>query len=147
MTDPPRCAGTRCRSYRDSQQLHRGIHRCRYPNLRVAFIDEQKVPRADGNGQETKFFSVLIRYAKEDPGVPRTRETVGRTLFAVQGGRIEEVYRVQLPCNPIIGEGKPENQNHAIIFTRGEALQATNPRARAKTHALTHTAAYTTEFR
>jgi hypothetical protein len=89
----------------------------------------------------------LIRYAKEDPGVPRTRETVERTLFAVQGGRIEEVYRVQLPCNPIIGEGKPENQNHAIIFTRGEALQATNPRARAKTHALTHTAAYTTEFR
>jgi hypothetical protein len=96
----------------------------RYPNLRVAFIDEQKVPRADGNGEETKFYSVLIRYAKEDPGVPRTRETVGRTLFAVQGGRIEEVYRVQLPCNPIIGEGKPENQNHAIIFTRGEALQA-----------------------
>lgn len=22
-----------------------------------------------------------------------------------------------------LGEGKPENQNHAIIFTRGEALQ------------------------
>ena len=23
----------------------------------------------------------------------------------------------------MLGEGKPENQNHAIIFTRGEALQ------------------------
>lgn len=23
-----------------------------------------------------------------------------------------------------LGEGKPENQNHAIVFTRGEALQA-----------------------
>jgi callose synthase len=37
---------------------------------------------------------------------------------------IREVYRVQLPGDPIIGEGKPENQNHAIIFTRGEVLQA-----------------------
>ena len=24
----------------------------------------------------------------------------------------------------MIGEGKPENQNHGIIYTRGEALQA-----------------------
>lgn len=36
---------------------------------------------------------------------------------------IVEVYRVRLPGNPVIGEGKPENQNHAIIFTRGECLQ------------------------
>ena len=33
---------------------------------------------------------------------------------------------MRLPGNPIadkIGEGKPENQNHAMIFTRGTALQ------------------------
>ena len=24
----------------------------------------------------------------------------------------------------MIGEGKPENQNHAVIFTRGETIQA-----------------------
>ena len=36
---------------------------------------------------------------------------------------IKEVYRVKLPGNPMIGEGKPENQNHAIVFTRGELLQ------------------------
>lgn len=29
-----------------------------------------------------------------------------------------------MPGSAIIGEGKPENQNHAIIFTRGEAVQA-----------------------
>ncbi|KAF8408946.1 hypothetical protein HHK36_005016 [Tetracentron sinense] len=35
-----------------------------------------------------------------------------------------EIYRIKLPGRPTdIGEGKPENQNHAIIFTRGEALQ------------------------
>ncbi|PNT72150.1 hypothetical protein BRADI_2g40441v3 [Brachypodium distachyon] len=37
----------------------------------------------------------------------------------------KEIYRIKLPGKPTeIGEGKPENQNHAIIFTRGEALQA-----------------------
>lgn len=36
----------------------------------------------------------------------------------------QEIYRIKLPGPPtVIGEGKPENQNHAIIFTRGEALQ------------------------
>ena len=40
-----------------------------------------------------------------------------------------ELYRVRLPTNRfssrgvIIGEGKPENQNHAVIFCFGEALQ------------------------
>lgn len=33
------------------------------------------------------------------------------------------MYRIKLPGPPNIGEGKPENQNHGIIFTRGEALQ------------------------
>ncbi|KAH9189347.1 hypothetical protein AeNC1_008675, partial [Aphanomyces euteiches] len=32
-------------------------------------------------------------------------------------------YRVELPGDPIIGEGKPENQNHAVIFSRGELIQ------------------------
>jgi callose synthase len=36
----------------------------------------------------------------------------------------QEVYRIKLPGPVQLGEGKPENQNHAIIFTRGEALQA-----------------------
>jgi hypothetical protein len=30
---------------------------------------------------------------------------------------------VKLPGNPKLGEAKPENQNHAIIFTRGNAVQ------------------------
>ncbi|GMY22214.1 callose synthase 1-like isoform X2 [Fagus crenata] len=35
----------------------------------------------------------------------------------------EVIYRIKLPGPAILGEGKPENQNHAIIFTRGEGLQ------------------------
>jgi callose synthase len=36
---------------------------------------------------------------------------------------LKEIFRIKLPGPAKLGEGKPENQNHAIIFTRGEALQ------------------------
>ncbi|KAG7363584.1 1,3-beta-glucan synthase component-domain containing protein [Nitzschia inconspicua] len=71
----------------------------RFPHLRVAYIDNIRLNR-DG---AAVFYSVLV---KSD----------GR-------GNIVEVYRVRLPGDPVIGEGKPENQNHAMIFTRGEFLQ------------------------
>lgn len=35
----------------------------------------------------------------------------------------QEIYSIKLPGDPKLGEGKPENQNHAIVFTRGEAVQ------------------------
>ena len=44
----------------------------------------------------------------------------GLYLFCVS---VQEIYTVKLPGDPKLGEGKPENQNHAIIFTRGEAVQ------------------------
>lgn len=36
---------------------------------------------------------------------------------------LQVIYRIKLPGPAILGGGKPENQNHAIIFTRGEGLQ------------------------
>jgi callose synthase len=36
---------------------------------------------------------------------------------------LKEIFRIKLPGPAKLGEGKPENQNHALIFTRGEALQ------------------------
>ena len=44
-------------------------------------------------------------------------------LGVAADGSDEVLYKVRLPGNPILGEGKPENQNHAIVFTRGEHLQ------------------------
>ncbi|XP_042483728.1 callose synthase 7-like [Macadamia integrifolia] len=72
-----------------------------YPSLRVAYIDERE---ESVNGKTEKFYySVLLK---------------GGDKYD------EEIYRIKLPGPPTaIGEGKPENQNHAIIFTRGEALQ------------------------
>ena len=70
----------------------------KHTNLRVAYVDGPKKVK-DG---VPKYFSVLIRSLQ---------------------GKIVELYRIELPGNPIVGEGKPENQNHAIIFSRGEMLQ------------------------
>ncbi|EQC32617.1 hypothetical protein SDRG_09930 [Saprolegnia diclina VS20] len=70
----------------------------KHPGLRVAYVDGPKKVK-DG---PPKYFSVLIR---------------------AQGDKITEVYRIELPGDPIIGEGKPENQNQAVVFTRGEMLQ------------------------
>uniref|UniRef100_A0A453K1G3 Glycosyl transferase 48 domain-containing protein n=1 Tax=Aegilops tauschii subsp. strangulata TaxID=200361 RepID=A0A453K1G3_AEGTS len=71
-----------------------------YPALRIAYIDEKEVPLPNGK-MEKHYYSVLVK------------------------GDDEEIYRVKLPGKPTeVGEGKPNNQNHAIIFTRGEALQA-----------------------
>ncbi|XP_031116196.1 putative callose synthase 8 isoform X1 [Ipomoea triloba] len=69
-----------------------------YPSLRVAYVEEKE----EGKSQKT-YSSILVK--------------------AINGFD-QEVYRIKLPGSPNIGEGKPENQNHAIIFTRGEALQA-----------------------
>ncbi|KAI8008496.1 Callose synthase 7 [Camellia lanceoleosa] len=72
-----------------------------YPSLRVAYINEREEP-VDGKPGKN-YYSVLVKG--------------GEKLD-------EEIYRIKLPGPPTeIGEAKPENQNHAIIFTRGEALQ------------------------
>ncbi|XP_020701852.1 callose synthase 7 isoform X1 [Dendrobium catenatum] len=73
----------------------------KYPQLRVAYIDERE--ETVGGKSDKFYYSVLVK----------------------GGDKLdEEIYRIKLPGRPNdIGEGKPENQNHAIIFTRGEALQ------------------------
>lgn len=76
-----------------------------YPNLRVAYIDSFRVNREG----EMAYYSVLI---KHNPAVPFPARDV------------KEVFRVKLPGLPVLGEGKPENQNHALIFSRGRYLQA-----------------------
>jgi callose synthase len=44
-------------------------------------------------------------------------------LVKAVNGLDQEIYRIKLPGTVKLGEGKPENQNHAVIFTRGEGLQ------------------------
>nr|VDD27893.1 unnamed protein product [Brassica oleracea] len=67
--------------------------------LRIAYVDEVHAGRG-----ETEYYSVLVKYD----------HTLEREV---------EIFRVKLPGPVKLGEGKPENQNHAMIFTRGDAVQ------------------------
>ncbi|KAI3865921.1 hypothetical protein MKX03_024071 [Papaver bracteatum] len=71
----------------------------RYPSLRVAYVEEKEEIGTD----QKVYSSVLVKAINKLD---------------------QEIYRIKLPGSPNIGEGKPENQNHAIIFTRGDALQS-----------------------
>ncbi|VFQ84068.1 unnamed protein product [Cuscuta campestris] len=68
--------------------------------LRVAYVDEV----VKGRDEITEYYSVLVKYDQ------MLKKEV-------------EIYRVKLPGPLKLGEGKPENQNHALIFTRGDAVQ------------------------
>ncbi|KAG0567784.1 hypothetical protein M758_7G116000 [Ceratodon purpureus] len=69
-----------------------------YKGLRIAYVDE--VETTSGK----QYFSVLVKYDRD--------------------AKLEmEIFRIQLPGPLKQGEGKPENQNHALIFTRGDAVQ------------------------
>lgn len=70
--------------------------------LRVAYVDEVPVGRSETGLMD--YYSVLVKYDQ-------------------QLEREVEIYRVKLPGPLKLGEGKPENQNHALIFTRGDAVQ------------------------
>ncbi|PQM37261.1 callose synthase 10 [Prunus yedoensis var. nudiflora] len=52
-----------------------------------------------------------------------TKEFYSKLVKADIHGKDQEIYSIKLPGDPKLGEGKPENQNHAIVFTRGEAVQ------------------------
>lgn len=83
----------------------------RNKELHVAFIDA--IPNKGGSA------SVMVKGTAQ----------VGASALA-PNTRVQEMYRIRLPHNPytdrgvVIGEGKPENQNHACIFAFGEAMQA-----------------------
>ncbi|WVY95441.1 hypothetical protein V8G54_034529 [Vigna mungo] len=87
----------------------------RYPSLRVAYIDEVEEPSKERPKKINKvYYSCLVK-AMPKSSSPSETEPV-QYLDQV-------IYKIKLPGPAILGEGKPENQNHAIIFTRGEGLQ------------------------
>ncbi|KAI8137849.1 1,3-beta-glucan synthase component-domain-containing protein [Fennellomyces sp. T-0311] len=73
-----------------------------YPNLQIAYLEKVK----DEEDRDI-YYSVLID---------------GHCTVLADGERAPK-YRIRLPGNPILGDGKSDNQNTALIFYRGEYLQ------------------------
>ncbi|KAH6989456.1 1,3-beta-glucan synthase component-domain-containing protein [Ilyonectria sp. MPI-CAGE-AT-0026] len=75
-----------------------------YPDLQIAYLDEE-APAAEG--EEPRLYSALIDGHSE----------------IMENGMRRPKFRIQLSGNPILGDGKSDNQNHSIIFYRGEYIQ------------------------
>ena len=75
-----------------------------YPDLQIAYLDEEP---PINEGEEPRIYSALIDGHSE----------------LMENGMRRPKFRIQLSGNPILGDGKSDNQNHAIIFYRGEYIQ------------------------
>jgi hypothetical protein len=92
----------------DTNRMFRKFPDC----LKVAFIDcEEKGTTGDidtvHSRQRRRYFSCLI----------------DRNCIEDTDGRRQPYYRIELPGYPILGDGKSDNQNHAIPFMRGTFSQ------------------------
>ncbi|KAI4732560.1 1,3-beta-glucan synthase component GLS1, partial [Aureobasidium sp. EXF-12298] len=75
-----------------------------YPDLQIAYLDEE--PPAN-EGEDPRLYSALIDGHSE----------------IMENGLRKPKFRIMLSGNPILGDGKSDNQNHSIIFYRGEYIQ------------------------
>lgn len=71
-----------------------------YPNINIAILEEVV------SESKTYYYSSLIDSPRRD-----------------ENGNFIPKYRIMLSGNPILGDGKSDNQNNALIFYRGEYIQ------------------------
>ncbi|OBA25591.1 hypothetical protein HANVADRAFT_53816 [Hanseniaspora valbyensis NRRL Y-1626] len=74
-----------------------------YPELQISYIEDI----LNENTGLVEYYSCLIDGSCE----------------ILENGKRKPKYRIKLSGNPILGDGKADNQNHCVIFARGEYLQ------------------------
>ncbi|KAJ6051269.1 hypothetical protein N7460_001803 [Penicillium canescens] len=94
----------------NSEKLERELERMARRKFRICVSMQRYAKFNKDERENTEFLlraypDLQIAYLDEEP--PRLRPK----------------FRIQLSGNPILGDGKSDNQNHAIIFYRGEYIQ------------------------
>lgn len=83
----------------------------KYSLMEIAYLDKEKISsefeREESASRENQYYYSVL----QDKHNVRADGTYGAK------------YRIRLSGNPILGDGKGDNQNHAIIFYRGEYIQ------------------------
>jgi 1,3-beta-glucan synthase len=75
-----------------------------YPDLQIAYLDEEPPTQ---EGEDPRLYSALIDGHSE----------------LMENGMRRPKFRIMLSGNPILGDGKSDNQNHCLVFYRGEYIQ------------------------
>ncbi|KAG0656639.1 1,3-beta-glucan synthase component fks3 [Monosporozyma unispora] len=75
-----------------------------YPNVYISYLLEEK----DTESGEIIYYSCL---------------TNGTATCDELSGLRNPIFKIRLSGNPILGNGKSDNQNHSLIFYRGEYIQ------------------------
>lgn len=72
-----------------------------FPRTKICYLEEE-----DCHDGTISYYSTLLDCSKTD-----------------SIGDYTKLYRIKLSGNPILGDGKSDNQNHSLIFYRGEYIQ------------------------
>lgn len=73
-----------------------------FPHIKITYLEEEVDPITN----ETVYHSTLLDLSRRD-----------------ENGEFIKKFRIKLSGNPILGDGKSDNQNNALVFYRGEYIQ------------------------
>lgn len=75
-----------------------------FPDIKMVYLEKCESPV---QGEEPTYYSCMIDGSSD----------------ILPNGERRPRYRIKLSGNPILGDGKSDNQNHSLIFYRGEYIQ------------------------
>ncbi|KAJ7905481.1 glycosyltransferase family 48 protein [Mycena olivaceomarginata] len=106
----------------NTERLERELERMARRKFKFA-VSMQRFSKFNKEEQENAEF-LLRAYPDLQIALGCSRpSSTGHSEIDEATGKRKPKFRIELPGNPILGDGKSDNQNHAIVFYRGEYLQ------------------------